>query len=73
MIYVGTSVALATLFGEDRRPPDEFWSAMIHPCRLLQYETWAKANAQSIGIDTIAHGRTRLLVAISLAPRTQDT
>lgn len=49
MIYVDTSVALAKLFGEDRRPPDEFWSGMILSSRLLQYETWTRAHARGVG------------------------
>jgi predicted nucleic acid-binding protein len=46
MIYIDTSVALARLFGEDRRPSDEFWSEPLHSSRLLQYETWTRVNAR---------------------------
>jgi predicted nucleic acid-binding protein len=48
MIYIDTSVALARLFGEDRRPTDEFWSETLLSSRLLQYETWVRVNARGL-------------------------
>lgn len=45
MIYLDTSVAFATLFGEQRRPADGFWSQEFISSRLLQYELLVRANA----------------------------
>ena len=35
MIYVDTSVVLAHVFAEDRRPRDSFWEADLTSSRLL--------------------------------------
>ena len=48
MIYVDTSVALATLFGEKRKPADEFWDQEIVSSRLLEYELLVRANANEM-------------------------
>ena len=46
MIYVDTSVALAHLFAEDRRPPASFWSETLVSSRLLEYEIWTRLHAR---------------------------
>ncbi len=46
MIYLDTSVALAELFAEDRRPPDALWREALVSSRLLEYELWARVNAR---------------------------
>ena len=46
MIYVDTSVALAHLFAEDRRPPASFWSETLVSSRLLEYEVWTRLHAR---------------------------
>jgi predicted nucleic acid-binding protein len=46
MIYVDTSVVLAHLFSETRRPPDSLWSEALVSSRLLAYETWINAHAR---------------------------
>jgi predicted nucleic acid-binding protein len=47
LIYLDTSVALAHLLAEDRRPPDSLWDEdLIISSRLLEYEAW-----------TVLHGR----------------
>lgn len=38
MIYVDTSVVLAELLAEDRRPGDDFWNQTLVSSRLLEYE-----------------------------------
>lgn len=48
MIYLDTSVALAQLFSEDGRPPDELWSATLVSSRLLEYELWTRINARGL-------------------------
>ena len=45
MIYLDTSVALAHLLAEDRRPPDSLWSKPLVASRLLEYELWTRLNA----------------------------
>ena len=44
MIYLDTSVALAHLLAEDRRPLAEFWSQPLISSRLLQYEVQTRLN-----------------------------
>ena len=38
MIYLDSSVALATLFAEARSPPDTLWDEQLTSSRLLEYE-----------------------------------
>ena len=47
MIYVDTSVALAHLFAEDRRPPASFWTETLVSSRLLEYEIRTRLHARS--------------------------
>ena len=51
MIYVDSSVALATLFSEDRRPPPHFWTQDLVASRLLEYEVWTRLHARATGTD----------------------
>ena len=46
MIYVDTSVALAELFAEDRRPTPAFWTGPLVSSRLLEYEVWTRVHAR---------------------------
>ncbi len=46
MIYVDTSVALAHLFAEDRRPPASLWTETLVSSRLLEYEIWTRMHAR---------------------------
>lgn len=55
MIYLDTSVALAQLFAEDRRPPASLWSETLVSSRLLEYELWTRVNARGLAK---AHGET---------------
>lgn len=61
MIYLDTSVALAHLLAEDRRPPPELWAEELVSSRLLEYELWARLNAQ--GLDRSHGDLARLLLA----------
>lgn len=45
MIYVDTSVALADLFVEDRRPPASLWEGSLVASRLIEYEIWTRLHA----------------------------
>ena len=49
MIYLDTSVALAHLLAEDRRPPDSLWGRPLVSSRLLEYELWTRLNARGLG------------------------
>ncbi len=53
MIYVDTSVALAELFAEDRRPPPTLWEGALLSSRLLEYELWTRIHARGA---TRTHG-----------------
>jgi hypothetical protein len=46
MIYLDSSVALAHLFQEQRRPPDSFWDESLCSSRLLQYEIWNRLHVR---------------------------
>ncbi|MDE0035362.1 MAG: PIN domain-containing protein [Deltaproteobacteria bacterium] len=48
MIYVDTSVALAQLLAEDRRPPASLWSETLVASRLMEYEIWNRLHARSL-------------------------
>ena len=49
MIYLDTSVALAHLLAEDRRPADSLWQQPLVASRLLEYELWTRLNARRLG------------------------
>lgn len=65
MIYLDTSVALAELFAEDRRPPDALWREPLVSSRLLEYELWGRVNARGAAAT---HGEAvrDLLARVSL-------
>jgi len=61
VIYLDTSVALAQLLAEDRRPPAELWQEPLVSSRLLEYELWTRLHARGLGAS---HGEAaRLLLA----------
>lgn len=61
MIYLDTSVALAHLLAEDRRPPAEIWAEDLVTSRLLEYELWVRLHARDLARS---HGDlARLLLA----------
>ena len=64
MIYLDTSVALAHLLAEDRRPPDSLWATTLAASRLLEYELWIRLNARGLGAS---HGEAarRLLERVA--------
>jgi predicted nucleic acid-binding protein len=65
VIYLDTSVALAHLLAEDRRPPDSLWTHALAASRLLEYELWTRLNARGLGAS---HGEAarRLLERVAL-------
>ena len=48
MIYLDTSVVLAQLLAEDRRPPASLWGEPLIASRLLEYETWTRLHAREL-------------------------
>ncbi|MBV9289705.1 MAG: hypothetical protein JO288_18155 [Hyphomicrobiales bacterium] len=48
MIYLDSSVALAHLLAEDRRPPDALWREPLIASRLLEYELWNRIHARGL-------------------------
>jgi len=48
VIYLDTSVALAALLSEARRPAESFWDAEIATSRLLTYELWTRIHARGL-------------------------
>jgi predicted nucleic acid-binding protein len=70
MIYVDTSVVLAQLLAEDRRPPTSLWQEPIVSSRMVEYEVWNRLHARKLGES---HGEAaRLLIGrlavLALAP-----
>ncbi len=61
IIYLDTSVALAHLLAEDRRPPAELWGLELVTSRLTEYEVWNRIHARDL-MRTHADA-TRLLLA----------
>lgn len=57
MIYVDTSVALAHIFSEDRRPPDSIWDELLVSSRLLEYEMWNRLHARNSASTHGDHAR----------------
>jgi hypothetical protein len=49
MTYVDTSVVLAQLLSETRRPSAGFWDQDLATSRLSAYEAWTRLNALRLG------------------------
>jgi len=61
MIYLDTSVALANLLAEDRRPPEALWGEELVASRLMECELWNRIHARELARS---HGDlVRLLLA----------
>lgn len=65
MVYLDTSVAIAHLAFEDRRPSREFWSQSLISSRLLEYEIFNKAHQPGTPRELLADG-VALLQRIAL-------
>jgi predicted nucleic acid-binding protein len=64
LIYLDTSVALAHLLAEDRRPPAELWAEELVSSRMLAYELWNQLHAHDLARS---HGHLARLVLARLA------
>lgn len=65
MTYVDTSVALAELLAEDRRPSPDFWQGPLLSSRLLEYELWTRVNARG-AVRTHAEAARELLSRVAM-------
>jgi predicted nucleic acid-binding protein len=70
VIYLDTSVALAHLLAEDRRPPDSLWGKLLAASRLLEYELWTRLNGRGLAASHGEAARRLLerLAILELAP-----
>ncbi len=70
MIYVDTSVALAHLLAEGRRPPASFWAHPLVSSRLLEYEIWTRLHARELASSRseAAHSLLARVSLVELAP-----
>jgi predicted nucleic acid-binding protein len=48
VIYLDTSVFLAQLLAEDRKPDAALWQGPLVSSRLLEYEVWTRLNARGL-------------------------
>lgn len=55
MIYLDTSILLAQLLAEDRRPDAALWDQPLVTSRLAEYELWTRLHARGLGRS---HGDT---------------
>lgn len=49
MIYIDTSVLLAQVLAEDRRPPPALWAEPLISSRLVEYEIWTRVHTRGLG------------------------
>ena len=71
MIYLDTSVLLAWLLAEDRRPDDTLWTQTLVASRLLEHEVWTRLHARNLS-DSLGESARNLLgrvAFVELAPR----
>ena len=60
MIYLDSSVLLASVFGEPRSPPADFWNQELTSSRLLVYEVWTRLHAYRLATSHGDIARARL-------------
>ena len=65
MIYLDTSVAIAHLLAEDRRPPAGLWDRSLVSSRLLEYELWTRIQARRLA-KSHGHLVSDLLLRLAL-------
>ena len=71
MIYVDTSVALAYLLAEGRKPSEAWWRQPLVASRLVEYETWNRLNERRLGSSYGERARALIgrLAMVELEPR----
>ena len=70
MVYVDSSVFIAHLLAEDRRPGEELWLKPLASSRLLEVEAWNRLHARGLSADLAPVLRTLLgrLAIIEMEP-----
>jgi uncharacterized protein len=70
LIYLDTSVVLAELLAEDRRPPEALWQEALVSSRLLEHEVWTRLHARGLSESHGAAARDLLarMALLELAP-----
>jgi predicted nucleic acid-binding protein len=48
VIYIDTSVLLAQLLAEDRKPPGALWAEPLIASRLVEFETWNRIHSRGL-------------------------
>ena len=74
MIYLDTTVALAWLLIEDRRPPASLWDGTPVSSRLLEYEMWTALHACRLADShgEAARAAVGRIALLELNPRALD-
>ena len=65
MIYIDTSVLLAQLLAEDRRPPRALWDQPLIASRLAEYEVWNRIHARNLA-ESHGEAARQLLARVSM-------
>ena len=65
MIYIDSSVLLAHLLSEDRRPSGDLWNRTLVASRLLRYEVWTRIHKRGLA-DSHGEAGEALLSRIAL-------
>jgi predicted nucleic acid-binding protein len=70
MVYVDSSVFIAHLLAEDRRPGEELWLKPLASSRLLEVEAWNRLHSRGLSADLAPVLRTLLgrLAIIEMEP-----
>ena len=70
MIYLDSSVVLARILVEDRRPAPSLWQESLFSSRLLEYEVWVRLNARELNRSHghVASTLINRVTLIELAP-----
>lgn len=69
MIYLDTSVVLAHIFAEPRRPDARLWDAPLVSSRLLSYEVLTRVQARDPGAIPAARAVFARLSWLELSPQ----
>lgn len=64
MVYVDSSVFIAHLLSEDRRPGEDLWFESLASSRLLEVEAWNRLHAR--GLSELGPDLQSLLARLSL-------
>jgi predicted nucleic acid-binding protein len=71
VIYVDSSVILAELLDETRKPPQALWDADLEASRLVVYEIWNRIHAYGVA-DQLAEQAAVAIKRILLVAMSED-